>query len=234
MSRLIFCIFLLCSKMLFSQTETKEAFLNQVYKDFIPEDYRYFYVKTPYIPRFFHNKKDIHFLKGTPFFEDAEDIMDAIDERKKSSVPSQWDFQQLEKARECSQDSLLTFFFKQDFIYTKRKLKDKERFIHPHTFLVTVKWYWGDKRRKKEAQKVYEKCKELIYEPEKNQCYSFSEPIFFKGGNKAYITFRSSNKEIESVYKKENGLWKEDYSEYRHICTAGFLYPTTYSKEKRK
>ena len=149
-------------------------------------------------------------------------------------MPSQWDFQQLEKARECSQDSLLTFFFKQDFIYTKRKLKHKERFIHPHTFLVTVKWYWGDKRRKKEAQKVYEKCKELIYEPEKDQCYSFSEPIFFKGGNKAYITFRSSNKEIESVYKKENGNWKKDYSEYGHICTAVFLYPPTYSKEKRK
>ena len=45
MSRLIFCVFLLCSKMLFSQIETKEAFLNQVYKDFIPENYQFFYLK---------------------------------------------------------------------------------------------------------------------------------------------------------------------------------------------
>ena len=42
MSRLIFCVFLLCSKMLFSQIETKEAFLNQVYKDFIPENHQFF------------------------------------------------------------------------------------------------------------------------------------------------------------------------------------------------
>ena len=52
MSRLIFCVFLLCSKMLFSQIETKEAFLNQVYK----EDYRYFYVETPYIADFFDKR----------------------------------------------------------------------------------------------------------------------------------------------------------------------------------
>ena len=56
MSRLIFCVFLLCSKMLFSQIETKETFLNQVYKNFIPEDYRYFYVETPYIPDFFDKR----------------------------------------------------------------------------------------------------------------------------------------------------------------------------------
>ena len=52
MSRLICCVFLLCSKMLFSQIETKEAFLNQVYK----EDYRYFYVETPYIADFFDKR----------------------------------------------------------------------------------------------------------------------------------------------------------------------------------
>ena len=51
MKKLILCVFLLCSKMLFSQTETKEAFLNQVYKDFIPENYQFFYLKEPFIPK---------------------------------------------------------------------------------------------------------------------------------------------------------------------------------------
>ena len=217
MKKLILCVFLLCSKMLFSQTETKEAFLNQVYKDFIPEDYQYFYVETPYIPHFLHNKKDIHFLKGTPFFEDAEDIIDAIDERKKSSVPSQWDFQQLEKARECSQDSLLPFSSTiNHFIHTRKKMRDEERFKSPGTYIVTVKWYWSKKRRNREEGRVYDKCYELFYKPEKQECYSFSEPIFFED-NKVYLVFHSFFYSVGYVYIKENNIWRRGYEVYRKI-----------------
>ena len=51
MKKLIFFVFILCSKILFSQVESKEMFLNQVYKDFIPENYQFFYLKEPFIPK---------------------------------------------------------------------------------------------------------------------------------------------------------------------------------------
>ena len=51
MKKLIFFVFILCSKILFSQVESKEMFLNQVYKDFIPENYQFFYLEEPFIPK---------------------------------------------------------------------------------------------------------------------------------------------------------------------------------------
>ena len=76
--------------------------------------------------------------------------------------------------------------------------------------------------------------KELIYRPEKLECFTFSEPIFFDGGNKAYFSFRKSDKKIDAVYKKENGIWKKDYySSVMNICGTGIRYTTTYTKEKR-
>ena len=51
MKKLIFFVFILCSKILFSQVESKEMFLNQVYKDFIPENHQFFYLKEPFIPK---------------------------------------------------------------------------------------------------------------------------------------------------------------------------------------
>ena len=49
MKKQITFLLLFCSKLLFSQEESKEEFFNQVYKDFIPEDYEYFYLEPPYI-----------------------------------------------------------------------------------------------------------------------------------------------------------------------------------------
>jgi len=235
MKKQITFLLLFCSKLLFSQEESKEEFFNQVYKDFIPEDYEYFYLEPPYIP----SANEFEYAKEKPFYgrnsalsNDAEGVIKAIEKRKKNPKSSYWDFQAFKKARECFQDSLLPSFDSQDFVFTKRNIKDKERFVRPHTFFVTVKWYWSKKRREKEAWKVYKKLKELIYRPEKLQCFTFSEPIFFDGGNKAYFSFRKSDKEIDAVYKKENGIWKKDYySSVMYICGTGIRY-TTYTKEK--
>ena len=99
MSRLIFCVFLLCSKMLFSQIETKEAFLNQVYKDFIPENYHFFYLKEPFIPK----TPSCDFLLGELTLSQIDDykkIIHAIEKRKKDSIIPSWNFQMLEKKQE--------------------------------------------------------------------------------------------------------------------------------------
>ena len=122
MKKLILCVFLLCSKMLFSQTETKEAFLNQVYKDFIPEDFRYFYLKEPFIPK----TPSSDFLLGELTLSQIDDykkIIHAIEKRKKDSIIPSWNFQMLEKkARKCSQDSLLPFSPTiNHFIHTRKK-----------------------------------------------------------------------------------------------------------------
>ena len=96
MKKLILCVFLLCSKMLFSQTETKEAFLNQVYKDFIPENYQFFYLKEPFIPK----TPSSDFLLGELTLSQIDDykkIIHTIEKRKKDSIIPSWNFQMLEK-----------------------------------------------------------------------------------------------------------------------------------------
>lgn len=86
MKKQITFLLLFCSKLLFSQEESKEEFFNQVYKDFIPEDYEYFYLKPPYIP----SANEFEYAKEKPFYgrnsalsNDAESVIKAIEERKK-------------------------------------------------------------------------------------------------------------------------------------------------------
>ena len=217
MKKLILCVFLLCSKMLFSQTETKEAFLNQVYKDFIPENYQFFYLKEPFIPK----TPSSDFLLGELTLSQIDDykkIIHAIEKRKKDSIIPSWNFQMLEKrARKCCQDSLLPFSPTINyFIHTRKKMRDEERFKSPSTYIVTVKWYWSKKRRNREEGRVYNKCYELFYKPEKQECYSFSEPIFFED-NKVYLVFHSFFYSVGYVYIKENNIWRRGYEVYRKI-----------------
>jgi hypothetical protein len=86
MKKQITFLLLFCSKLLFSQEESKEEFFNQVYKDFIPEDYEYFYLEPPYIP----SANEFEYAKEKPFYgrnsalsNDAEGVIKAIEERKK-------------------------------------------------------------------------------------------------------------------------------------------------------
>ena len=84
MKKQITFLLLFCSKLLFSQEESKEEFFNQVYKDFIPEDYEYFYLKPPYIPSAY----EFEYAKEKSFSalsNDAEGVIKAIEERKKKS-----------------------------------------------------------------------------------------------------------------------------------------------------
>ena len=87
MKKQITFLLLFCSKLLFSQEESKEEFFNQVYKDFIPEDYEYFYLEPPYIPSAY----EFEYAKEKPFYgrnsalsNDAEGVIKAIEERKKN------------------------------------------------------------------------------------------------------------------------------------------------------
>ena len=100
MKKQITFLLLFCSKLLFSQEESKEEFFNQVYKDFIPEDYEYFYLKPPYIP----SANEFEYAKEKPFYgrnsalsNDAEGVIKAIEERKKNPESSYWDFQVFKK-----------------------------------------------------------------------------------------------------------------------------------------
>ena len=163
MKKLIFFVFILCSKILFSQVESKEMFLNQVYKDFIPENYQFFYLKEPFIPK----TPSSDFLLGELTLSQIDDykkIIHTIEKRKKDSIIPSWNFQTLEKrARKCCQDSLLPFSRTLNhFVHTRKKMRDEERFKSPGTYIVTVKWYWSKKRRNREEGRVYDKCYELF------------------------------------------------------------------------
>ena len=56
----------------------------------------------------------------------------------------------------------------------------------------------------------------LFYKPEKQECYSFSEPIFFED-NKVYLVFHSFFYSVGYVYIKENNIWRRGYEVYRKI-----------------
>ena len=91
MKKLIFFVFILCSKILFSQVESKEMFLNQVYKDFISEEMQYFYLKEPFIPK----APSSDFLLGELTLSQIDDykkIIHAIEKRKKNSIIPSWNF----------------------------------------------------------------------------------------------------------------------------------------------
>ncbi len=85
MKKQITFLLLFCFKLLFSQEESKEEFFNQVYKDFIPEDYEYFYLKPPYIPSAyeFEYAKEDSLFSDPALSKDAEGVIKAIQERKK-------------------------------------------------------------------------------------------------------------------------------------------------------
>ena len=80
MKKQITFLLLFCSKLLFSQEESKEEFFNQVYKDFIPEDYEYFYLKPPYIPSAyeFEYAKEDSLFSDPALSKDAEGVIKAI------------------------------------------------------------------------------------------------------------------------------------------------------------
>jgi len=166
-------------------------FLNQVYKDFIPENYQFFYLEEPFIPK----TPSSDFLLGELTLSQIDDykkIIHAIEKRKKDSIIPSSNFQMLEKrARKCCQDSLLPFSS-------------------------TLNHFVRKKRRNREEGRVYDKCYELFYKPEKQECYSFSEPIFFED-NKVYLVFHSFFYSVGYVYIKENNIWRRGYEVYRKI-----------------
>lgn len=217
MKTIYYILFFFNSMIVFSQINSieqkkisNEDFINQIYLDYIPSDYKYYYLQKEAYPI----NNDI--LNDIESIHKENEVIGLYDLREKISdllnTKYEWKINAIAKAKVCNSDSLkvsprelnpITYFFV-DSIVTHNN-----RIVKSKIFLVTVKKRWSLKKKIKAGDLQWKVYKDN-YRFENNMCFTFSIPIFFNNEKNALIIFEDKSQTIYRIYSKKKDTWKKE------------------------
>ena len=189
MKRLLTILLLLSASSCFAQTETKESFVNQVWRTEVSDTTRPYYLNE-YAMGIHLDSSDLFVLSmDIPDKTQAEIFVQMLRNVPPNDTSQVWDFSKLTGAMPYNQDSVRTLsLFKSTFV---------------------VKPEWSNRRIKKEWQKH-----ELAQKQAGGNLYTFSAPVFDSAYQHAAIRLRSycGNLCAHSCiyfFKRINGRWEQ-------------------------